>query len=128
VAQHTLDFAGQVATGQRQAAGDGRAPWHRVVVCHQIKHRHRRSLPVQANRDEYRSDIAWRSALAICREVNVPGSRAQTRHRLGEVLFRQRRYDRPSYWLSFRNFRCPRQSAGVIGPGSGGSGGVMPFR
>ncbi|MBP2328515.1 DNA-binding SARP family transcriptional activator [Kibdelosporangium banguiense] len=33
------------------------------------------------------------TALAICREVNVPRVEAQTRHRLGEVLFRQRRYD-----------------------------------
>jgi DNA-binding SARP family transcriptional activator len=33
------------------------------------------------------------TALAICRQVNVPRVEAQTRHRLGEVLFRQRRYD-----------------------------------
>ncbi|MET0236740.1 MAG: BTAD domain-containing putative transcriptional regulator [Kibdelosporangium sp.] len=33
------------------------------------------------------------TALAICREVNVPRVEAQTRHRLGEVLFRQRRYE-----------------------------------
>ncbi|MFL6126422.1 AfsR/SARP family transcriptional regulator [Actinophytocola sp.] len=33
------------------------------------------------------------TALAICREVKVPRVEAQIRHRLGEVLFRQRRYD-----------------------------------
>ena len=33
------------------------------------------------------------TALEICRDVRVPRVEAQTLHRLGEVLFRQRRYD-----------------------------------